>query len=457
MSGPWPGPAWEADGLRDEAVALLRDLLAIDTSNPPGRETAAAALLVRYLEGNGVACELVARDSDRANVVARLSGRGGGRSLMLLGHTDVVPADPGSWRHPPFGGFVDDEGYVWGRGALDMKNEVVSRAVAIAALARSEERLDGDVVFVAVSDEEDGTNQVGMSWLVEARPDLATDYVLNEGAAERLVLADGRTVVTLSVGEKAATSVRVTALGTPGHSSMPYDVDHAVPVLAELIGRLARFRPRRRLVPATRVLLHALLGDEAALADEDLDRAVKRATALHPALPGLIAPLFSTTIAPTRLHGSDALNVLPARASVDCDCRLLPGTTLEALRAELVEALGDDLPYELEFLDPLVGGSISTLDSPLYTVCERFLAAHDPGAILLPTICTGFTDSDYARRSYGSVAYGFWPMRRTPFEVWGTTVHGHDERVHADDLGYATLFHIEACRALLGADGLAQT
>jgi acetylornithine deacetylase/succinyl-diaminopimelate desuccinylase-like protein len=223
--------------------------------------------------------------------------------------------------------------------------------------------------------------------------------------------------------------------------------------VAELIGRLARYRPRRRLLPSTRALLEALLGPEVELAEPaDLDRTIEQAAALHPALRGMIAPLFSTTIAPTRLHGSDALNVLPARASVDCDCRLLPGTTLEDLRAELIEALGTGLPYELEFLDPLVGGSISPLDSPLYTVCQRFLARHDPDAVLLPIICTGFTDSHYARVSYGSVAYGLWPIRRTPFEIWGTTVHGHDERVHVDDLGYATMFHLEACRALLGAD-----
>ena len=128
---------------------------------------------------------------------------------------------------------------------------------------------------------------------------------------------------------------------------------------------------------------------------------------------------------------------------------MLPGTTLEELRAELIEALGTDLDYELEFLDPLVGGTVSSLDSPLYAACERFLATHDPDAMLLPTICTGFTDSHYTRASWGSVAYGFWPMRRTPYEVWSTTVHGHDERVHGDDLGYAALFHLEACHTLL--------
>jgi acetylornithine deacetylase/succinyl-diaminopimelate desuccinylase-like protein len=287
-----------------------------------------------------------------------------------------------------------------------------------------------------------------MSWLVHARPDLATDYLLNEGAAERLELADGRTVVALSVGEKAATSARVTALGAPGHASDPYETQYAVPILAELIGRLARFRPRRRLLPATRTMLRTLLGD--GFDEADLDGAITQASALHSGLRGLIAPLLSTTIAPTRLHGSDALNVLPARASVDCDCRVLPGTTFDQLREELVEALGSDLPYEIEFLDPLVGGTTSSLDSPLYAACERFLSTYDPGAMLLPTLCVGFTDSHYARADWNSVAYGFWPMRQTPFEVWSTTVHGHDERVHADDLGYATLFHVEACRTVLG-------
>ncbi|MGH2916215.1 MAG: M20/M25/M40 family metallo-hydrolase [Solirubrobacteraceae bacterium] len=450
MNGPeLPLPA-EAATLRDEATKLLGELLMLDTSNPPGRETPAAELLAHYLERNGIECELVARDPARANLVARLPGSGEGPSLMLLGHTDVVPAEPVLWRHPPFGGVIDEDGYLWGRGALDMKNEVATRAVAMAALARSGEPLRGDLLFVAVADEEDGTNEVGMSWLVQARPDLATDYVINEGAGERLVLSDGRTVVPVSVGEKAGTCVRVTALGDAGHSSDPYAVEHAVPILAELVGRLTRFRPRRRLLPATRALLETLLGEAAPESEAELGEAIDRASALHPALRGLIAPLLRTTIAPTRLHGSDALNVLPARASVDCDCRVLPGTSFEELREELVEALGTDLPYELAQIDPLVGGTISPLQSPLYDACAGFVALHDPEAIMLPTVCVGFTDSHYARDSFGSIAYGFWPMCRTPYEVWSTTVHGHDERVHIDDLAYATLFHLHACRALLG-------
>ena len=434
--------------LRAEATSLLRELLRVDTSNPPGGETPAAELLAEYLAGQGIECEMVARDPTRANLVARLRGRDpGAPSLMLLGHTDVVPADAERWTHPPFAGVVDDDGWIWGRGALDMKNEVATRAVAMAEIARSGVTLDGDLVFVAVADEEDGTNDVGLSWLVRERPDVATDYVINEGAAERLRLSDGRTVVTITVGEKAAAAVRVTALGTSGHSSAPEGVNHAVVALAELIRRLTTYRPRRRLLPPTQTLLERLLGHGA---EGDLDAMLQQATALHPALPQLIGPLFSTTIAPTRLQGSPALNVLPGRASVDCDCRVLPGTTVEELWQELTDALGSGVPYELELLDPPVGGTVSAVTSPLYDACADFLTRHDPEAILLPLLCTGFTDSHYLREAFGSVAYGLWPSRSTPHEIWSTTVHSEDERVHADDLGYATAFHVELCHALLG-------
>jgi acetylornithine deacetylase/succinyl-diaminopimelate desuccinylase-like protein len=435
----------DVDALRDEATELLRALLRVDTSNPPGRETPAAWLLRDYLEANGVACDLVARDPDRANLVARIPGSGMGPSLMLLGHTDVVPAQADAWTHPPFAGVLDEAGYVWGRGACDMKNETATRAVAVAEIARCGMPLSGDLVFVAEADEEDGTNRVGMSWLVDERPDLATDYVLNEGAAERLLLDDGRTMVTLNVGEKAAATVRVTALGTPGHSSSPYGARHAVAALAELIGRLVDYRPRRRLLPATQAMLESLVGP----VGEDLDADIARAGQLHRAFGDLLAPLFGTTIAPTRLHGSDALNVLPARASVDCDCRVLPGTTIDDLLAELRQALGDDVPYELDVLEPPTGGTLSPIASPLFDACRAFIEAHDPGAILLPTLCSGFTDSHYLRAAFGSVAYGFWPMRTTPYAIAAAGVHGHDERIHVDDLGYATMFHVQVCRSLL--------
>ena len=430
--------------LRDEATRLLRDLLRVDTSNPPGRETPAALLLKEYLEANGVECELVANDPDRANLVARIPGSGGGPSLALVGHTDVVPADAQDWRHPPFSGHLDEDGYVWGRGAVDMKNETATRAVTMAVLGREGFRPQGDLLFIAEADEEDGAEPVGMVWLVKERPDLRVDYALNEGGGERLELADGRIVVPLEVGEKATLPTLVTALGEAGHASTPTAGANAVPRLAVLIQRLAEHQTEQRVLPETQAMLEELTGP----LDGDLESALERAVSLHASFRELLPPLFGTTIAPTRLRGSTARNVMPGRASVECDCRVVPGTAEAELEAEFRRALGDDLPFELEFLEEPVGGTVSPLGTPLEDVCRGFLARRDPGATLLPTMSTGFTDSHYMRETWGTVAYGFWPFRHTPNEVYGSGFHNRDERIHVDDLGYAVEFHLEACRAI---------
>jgi acetylornithine deacetylase/succinyl-diaminopimelate desuccinylase-like protein len=430
--------------LRDEAVTLLRDLIRLDTSNPPGRETPAALLLKVYLEASGVECELVAKDPDRANLVARIRGSGEGPSLALLGHTDVVPADPQDWRHPPFAGHVDEDGFLWGRGAVDMKNETATRAVTMAVLAREGFRPRGDLLFIAEADEEDGTEEVGLIWLVKARPDLRVDYALNEGGGERLALSDGRVVVPLEVGEKATLPVLVTALGEAGHASTPTSGANAVPRLAVLIQRLAEHRTEERVLPETQAMLEELAGPF----DGNLDAALEKVAALHPTFSEMLPPLFRTTIAPTRLRGSSARNVMPARASVECDCRIVPGTAEPELEAELRQALGDDLPYELEFLEPPNGGSVSPIGTPLQDVCAQFLERRDPEAALIPSMATGFTDSHYLRQAWGTIAYGFWPFRHTPSDVYGSGFHNRNERIHVDDLGYAVEFHLEACRAI---------
>ncbi|MDX6533274.1 MAG: hypothetical protein QOF68_1018 [Gaiellales bacterium] len=431
--------------LRDEAVGLTRDLLRIDTSNPPGNETPAAMLLKDYLESNGLECELIARYPDRANLVARIPGTGDGPSLALLGHTDVVPADAQDWQHPPFGGHLDDDGYIWGRGAVDMKNETATRAVAMAVLAREGFRPRGDLLFIAQADEEDGEHKVGLTWLVKERPDLRTDYSIDEGGGARQVLMDGRVVVPVNIGEKATLGTLVTALGEAGHGSTPTAGANAVPRLATLIQRLAAHRTERRLLPVTRKLLEQLVGpfDEA-----ELDDVIQRVSALHPTFADLIPPLFGITIAPTRLVGSSARNVMPGRASVECDCRVLPGDTSDDLEAELRKALGTDIPYELEFLEEPTGGTVADVDTPLYDICQRFLDRHDPGAVLLPTISTGFTDSHFVRQEFGTVAYGFWPIRHTPLDVYNTGIHNRDERIHVDDLAYGLDFTLFAARAV---------
>jgi acetylornithine deacetylase/succinyl-diaminopimelate desuccinylase-like protein len=434
------------DPLADEAVALLRDLIRVDTSNPPGNETAAAELLRDYLVPRGVECELIARVPGRANLVARIRGSGVGPSLALTGHTDVVPADARDWRHPPFAAELDGDGYLWGRGAVDMKNHTATNAVALATLAREGFRPRGDLVLIAQADEEDGSEAVGMQWLVEARPDLRVDYAIDEGGGERIPLAGGGVAVTIGVAEKACLPALVTALGEAGHASTPHLAANAVPRLATLIDRIAHHRPERILLPVVRRMLEQLGADP----DGDLDAAVAHVAAQHKTLGDELPSLLAMTLAPTRLEGSSARNVLPARATVDVDCRLLPGQTQADLDRELRDALGDDLPYELAYPEPLSGGTISAIDTTLYAACLSFLAEHDPQATLLPSVSTGFVDSYFMRRAWGTVCHGFWPSRRTPLEVMQAGVHNRDERIHVDDLGYATRFLLHAARTVVG-------
>src|SRR5690348_3504802 len=192
--------AVEVATLRQEVTELLQGLIRIDTTNPPGNETAAAELLRDYLEDAGVSCELYAKIPERANLVARIPGRGDGPTLLFLSHTDVVLADASEWSADPFGGELRD-GEIWGRGALDMKGQVAAEAVAIASLAREGFEPRGDLIFAATADEEVGAG-FGAQWLCEAHPDtVRADYCINEGSGDRVEL-NGRPYYFCSVAEK---------------------------------------------------------------------------------------------------------------------------------------------------------------------------------------------------------------------------------------------------------------
>lgn len=436
----------DSTALREEATALLQDLVRVDTSNPPGRETPAALVVRDYLEANGVACELVARDPERANLIARLPGSGEGPSLALLGHTDVVPADAEDWAHPPFSGHLDEDGFVWGRGTCDMKNELATRCVTLAALARSGFQPRGDLLLISQADEEDGTDEVGMPWLLEARPDLRCDYAIDEGGGVRLELADGRVAYILQVGEKATLPATITALGEAGHASIPTLGRNAVPLLADLIRRLDGHRTARRMVPTIRAMVETLGIDP----DQPLEAVVDQVAALHPAFAEEIDALLGITIAPTLLTGSSARNVLPGRASVGVDCRILPGDREEDLERELRAALGDDIPYEIALDQGITGGTASAFDTPLRDAIQATIDEVDPGALLVPSLSTGFTDAAFVRQAFGTVAYGFWPVAFTPLDIYESGIHNRDERIHVDDLGRAVEMQIAICRRITG-------
>lgn len=428
-----------------EVVEVAQELIRLDTTN--GNETVAAEYLRDYLAGAGITAELIARDPARANLVAKLPGTDlDAPSLAFVGHLDVVPADPRDWTHPPFGAVITDDGYLYGRGAVDMKNEVAARSVALAELARAGFRPRGDLWFVMVADEEDGAADVGMRWLLEQRPDIAPTWAVNEGGGERLHLADGRTVLSVGIGEKGTRPVLLTAVGEAGHGSMPEVGDNAVPKLAELICRVGSGLPTPVSSEPVDAMLSVLLGRRVS----DLASDIAEASALHPALATILPSLPGTTMAPTVLHGSSARNVMPARASVELDCRTLPGTTAEEAMAAVAVRLGDDIAYELSPCEAGTDGNASPATGSLADAIAAVLSDLGDDAVVLPTLCTGFTDSVYLRAMAGTTAYGVNPFLVTPAEVVAAGYHNADERIHVDDLHYSVDFHLGLARHLLG-------
>jgi acetylornithine deacetylase/succinyl-diaminopimelate desuccinylase-like protein len=427
--------------LRGEVTDLLSRLIRVDTTNPPGNETAAAELLRDYLEANGVECELYARVPERANLVARIRGRGDGPSLLFLGHTDVVLADAGEWSVPPFSGEVrDDE--VWGRGALDMKGQVAANAVAIASLSREGFEPAGDLVFAATADEEVGEH-FGLSWLCSEHPDaVRCDYAINEGAGDRLVLG-GSAYYVAATAEKLTAPFVIRVHGRSGHASMPGIADNALVKAARLIERIAAYRPEPQIQQEVAVFLEAVLGELPAAT-----AVVERARAVDRTVAELVEPLLAPTFAPTMISASQKRNVIPALCEISVDCRLLPGQKPEEIEPIVRAVLGSDVEYDLTF-QKAEGGTRSALDTPLWSAVEAFVEETEPGARAVPMICAGFTDSHWLRDAFGTVAYGFFPLRTMPPEVAATLIHSADERAAVDDLELGVDWLRFAARAVL--------
>ena len=425
--------------LRDEAVELLQALIRLDTVNPPGNETVAAVLLRDYLAESGIEAELYAREPGRDNLVARIPGRGGGPRLAFLSHTDTVLADPAEWTLDPWSGELLDE-EVWGRGALDMKGHVAAAAVALSSLAREGFRPNGDLVFVAAADEEVGVD-VGMQWLVREHPDaVRAEYALNEGGGDRVVFG-GRPLYLCSVAEKMSAPFRLLVRGRSGHASMPGIADNALVKASRLIPQLGEYVPARRHGPETEPLTRLLLG-EVPEPDETLERLAE----IHPLARALVEPLLSLTLSPTMIAASQKRNVIPAVCEVTVDCRLLPGVTPEDVEPVIGAALGPG-DYELEWIEA-VGGTRSPAATPLWDVVAGFVQAIEPEAETVAIGSAGFTDSHWMRQAFGTVAYGFFPMRTMDPEVASLLVHSADERIHVEDLELGVDFLRHAAQAV---------
>ena len=420
--------------LREEAVALLRELIRANTVNPPGRETRAVEILERYLAGHGLASQRVARAAERANLIARLPG-GDGPAVLLLAHTDTVLADASEWRHDPWSGALVD-GEVWGRGALDMKGQAAASAVAFASLAREGFRPAGDVILALTADEEAG-HGFGLEWLCEEHPDLVRcDFALNEGGGERLVLG-GSPYYIVGTAEKATAPFALRVRGRAGHASTPALADNALVKAAPLIEAIAAYRPPRELIPEVRSFFEAVAGTI-----PPVEQAAELARRVAPGLAPLLEPLLSPTFSPTMVEASAKRNVIPGLVEIEVDCRLLPGQRPGEVEP-LIRAALPDGDWELAWLEAPKGGTRSDAGGPLWDSIARFLEETESGARPLPVCNTGFTDSHWLRAAFGTVAYGFFPMRVMSVEVAAQLIHSADERIPVDDLALA----VEGLRA----------
>jgi acetylornithine deacetylase/succinyl-diaminopimelate desuccinylase-like protein len=437
-----------SDDLQRETTDLLRELVRFNTVNPPGNERAAIEFLDRYLRDAGLRTELLAADGDRPNLVADLTGTSSGHddgpTLCYLGHVDTVLADPSEWSHDPWSGDLHD-GYLWGRGALDMKSQVAAEAVAAATLARGGWRPPvGTLKLVFVADEETG-GDVGAHWLTDTHPDrVRCDMLLNEGGGEVFEFG-GRRRYGVCCAEKGIFRFKLIAHGVAGHASLPKTGDNALLKLGPALELIAKAEPSFELTEAPVALLRGLEVDP-----DDPAGALERIAAAEPRLVTLVEPMLGVTLTPTMVHASDKINVIPSRAYLKIDCRVPPGLGEDAARRRIEHVLGDAAhSLEVEWTEQTVGNA-SPVASPLMDAIDRWVRASDPGAETVPLILPGFSDSRWFREQFPEcVAYGFFPQRHMTVLDTTPLVHNADERIDVRDLGFAAACYRDLAQELL--------
>jgi acetylornithine deacetylase/succinyl-diaminopimelate desuccinylase-like protein len=416
---------WQAAG--EEAVRILSQLIQIDTTNPPGNERPAAEFLQSILDAEGIASEILEPTPGRASLIARLPGTGEAAPFLLLCHTDVVYADPAGWTHPPFSGTIAD-GYVWGRGTLDMKGLAVMELMTMLLCKRHDLRLQRDLIFLAAADEE-AMGDHGAGWVVAEHWDkVAAAYAINEGG-QGLRLGD-RTVYLCAVAEKGYADLRLTARGEGGHASMPR-ADNPVVTIARALASLADYQAPIGETPAMTAFLDQL---EAMAGTRDVDRLVELGV-----MPPMLAYSLRNTFSPTIVAGGRKENVIPQECQTNVNCRPLPGVTQEDLVSEVQAAVGEDeITVDVKRFEP---GTESPLETDFFAVIKEVIQASDPGALVVPYLMPATTDSRFFR-ARGVTAYGFTPVVTTVDEM--QRIHGVDERVSVENVhrGTRTLFEI---------------
>ncbi|MFH0801412.1 MAG: M20/M25/M40 family metallo-hydrolase [bacterium] len=401
-----------------EASRLLSEYLKADTSNPPGNEIRAALFFRKIFEREGIENEIFEYAPGRANFFAILRGNGGG--IVLFNHSDVVPADQKAWSVDPFSGIIRD-GFIYGRGALDMKGTAVMQMMAMILLKRNKVPLKRDIIFLSVADEE--CLSTGSEWMIKSKKDLlkGAEFLLNEG--ENIHPPEGErkeVLYAVSPTEKSPLWLRLTARGTPGHASEP-NPDSAVNRLLGALQKIVAYQPPEVLLPAARTFIRDLRLTEAEFASSSYGHATTH-----------------NTIAVTGLKGSSNINVIPSEAAAEIDCRLLPGENPDLFTERLRSLISDEnVDVKVLFSYP---ANASSTDTALFRAIEKAARRRDPGCIVTSPISTSSNDSHYFRE-LGITCYNFEPYRATDDENAGA--HGDDERISLENMEFGTAFYYD--------------
>lgn len=410
-------------------VEILQTLIRFDTTNPPGNEAACVGYIRDLLTEAGIESTLLAKDPNRPNLIARLPGEGKAPPILIYGHVDVVTTENQPWQHPPFEGNLID-GYVWGRGALDMKGGVAMMVSAFLRASLEGLRPPGDIILAVVSDEEVG-GDYGAKFLVQEHPELfkGVKYAIGEFGGFTLQVGTKR-FYPIMISEKQICSIKATVRGPGGHGSMPVR-GGAMARLAKMLKTLDETDLPVHVTPPARMMVEAMasaLGGAQGLILGQLTNPLFTNSILKTLgeRGRIFYPLFHNTVSPTILHGGNKINVIPSEVSLELDGRMLPGFKPEQMLAELRVVLGDDVQLDVTEYDP----GPAEPDMSLFDTLAVILKEADPDGVPIPLLLSGVTDGRFFSQ-LGIQTYGYLPMTLPEDFNFASVIHAADERVPA--------------------------
>jgi len=428
--------------LQTNPAEILQTLIRFDTTNPPGNEHLANNWARDQLLEAGIESTLLAKDPNRPNLIAHLKGNGTAPPLLLQGHVDVVTTEGQNWAHPPFGAKIHD-GYIWGRGALDMKSGVAMMLAAFLKAHQEKVSLPGDLILCLLADEEAG-GDFGAKFLVEEHPEQfeGVRFALGEFGGFTMEIS-GETFYPIMVAEKQVCWLKIILHGPAGHGSMMHQ-GGAMARLGQILQTLDKNMLPVHITPPVREMVSMMA------AGVSFPNSIILKQLLNPAISdrvlGLMGeagktfmPLFHNTVNATIVHGGDKVNVIPSEISLELDGRLLPGYQPEQMLAELRKLLGSDLEIEVVRHDP----GPAEANMALFDTLARILKEKDPNGHPVPLVLTGVTDARFFSQ-LGIQTYGFLPMTLPNEFKFTSVVHAADERIPVEAMEFGTQAIFEA-------------